>query len=139
MRKNGLLLSFIVALVATTSSLFYSEIAGFVPCTLCWYQRILMYPLIILLGIAFERKDRNIIPYVLTMTGIGSSISLYHYYIQLSPAGAFVPCSAVGISVSCTSREFTHLGYITIPMMAATAFLLIFGILWVTRYAKNSK
>src|SRR3989344_1348345 len=68
--ERGLLLSFIVAAVATLGSLFYSEIAGYEPCKLCWYQRILMYPLVLVLGIAWQRKDKNVIPYVLAISGI---------------------------------------------------------------------
>ena len=137
--ERGLLLSFIVASVATLGSLFYSEVAGYEPCKLCWYQRIFMYPLAILLGIAWERRDKSIIPYVLTLTGIGAVIASFHYYLQLIPTSPLVPCSAVGVAVSCTTREFTHFGYVTIPMMSLTAFLLIIGALWCNRIISNKK
>lgn len=137
--QRGLLLAFIVATVATLGSLFYSEIAGYEPCKLCWFQRIVMYPQAILLGIAWERRDKNIIPYALVLSGIGGIIAAFHYYLQLVPTSPLVPCSVVGVAISCTTREFTHLGYVTIPMMALTAFLLIIGALWSTRLvsAKN--
>lgn len=137
--ERGILLSFIAALVATLSSLFFSEIAGYEPCKLCWYQRIAMYPLAILLGMAWERRDKNIIPYALILSGIGAVIGVFHYYLQLVPTSPLVPCSTVGIAVSCTTREFTHLGYVTIPMMSLTAFLLVVGALWCAKLVSNKK
>jgi disulfide bond formation protein DsbB len=137
--ERGLLLSFIVAIVATLGSLFLSEIAGYEPCKLCWYQRIFMYPLVILFGIALEKRDKSIVPYGLTLAGIGSAIAAFHYYLQLVPTTPLVPCSTVGIAVSCTTREFTHFGYVTIPMMALTAFLLIIGALMATRIVSVKK
>lgn len=122
--SNGLLFLLIVALTATLGSLFFSEIAGYEPCKLCWIQRIFMYPQVLILGLALERKDKTILPYVLVLSSIGALIAGFHYYIQLSPTSALVPCSTVGVSVSCTERSFTHFGYITIPMMALSAFIL---------------
>lgn len=130
-KQKGFLFAFIVAVVATLGSLFYSEVAQYEPCKLCWFQRIFMYPQVVLLGLFLDRKDKvAIIRPVIVLSIIGAVIALYHYYLQLSPAGAFVPCSTVGISVSCTTREFTNLGYITIPMMAFSAFILIIAFLW---------
>ena len=122
--KHGLLLAFVVALIATLGSLFYLEIAGYDPCKLCWFQRIFMYPQTIVLGIALWRKDANIVLYGLTLSIIGALIAFYHYVMQLGMVPS-LPCSAVGYSVSCSQRFVLQLGYITIPMMALTAFLLI--------------
>ncbi len=131
--NRGFLFAFIVATVATVGSLFYSEVAQYEPCKFCWFQRIFMYPLVLLLGMFLDSRDRKIIARpAMVLAIIGGIIALYHYYIQLSPASALVPCSAVGVSVSCTSREFTHLGYITIPMMSLTAFVLIILFLWLS-------
>lgn len=74
-KKNHIKFSFIVALIATLGSLFFSEIMLWEPCRLCWYQRILMYPLVILLGIAVLKKDRRIKRYVIPMSVIGLIIS----------------------------------------------------------------
>ncbi len=118
---NSLLFAFIVALIATLGSLFYSEIAGYTPCKLCWYQRIFMYPQSILLGIALFKKFKNIFYYVVPLSIIGGIISIYHYIIQrMSYVSS---CAADG--VSCTFKYVFHFGYITIPMMALTAFCLI--------------
>lgn len=125
--KNALILMFIVALVSTVGSLFFSEIAGWNPCKYCWIQRIFMYPQLILLGIAVWKKDTKIAPYILALSIIGFLYATYHYYIQLydiiaSPTNPATPCDASG--ESCVKTPFINFGYITIPMMAWTGFLL---------------
>lgn len=122
--RKAILFSFIVALIATLGSLFFSEIAGFEPCKLCWFQRILMYPQVILLAIAFLKKDKNIADYSIALSTIGAVIAAYHYYLQVGGTQIF-PCSTVGYSVSCSQKFILQFGYITIPMMSLTAFLLI--------------
>ncbi|MBI3620277.1 disulfide bond formation protein B [Candidatus Roizmanbacteria bacterium] len=116
-------LSFVVSLTATLGSLYFSEIAKFTPCLLCWYQRILMYPQALLLYISILRDEKILIPYLRIFNIIGAAIAGYHYYIQVSPRSSFLPCS-VGGQVSCTKTYTLYFGYITIPMMALTAFLL---------------
>ena len=122
--KYSLLLAFIIALTATSGSLFYSEIVGFAPCVLCWYQRIFMYPQVILLGMAFWKKDKAIIDYSLALSIIGTVIAGYHYLMQLGVVSSF-PCTAVGYSISCTKLFVMQFGYITLPLMSFTAFLSI--------------
>lgn len=125
--RHGLTLMFIVALVATVGSLYFSEIALWAPCKYCWIQRILMYPQVVLLGIALWQKDRTVAKYILALSVIGALYAAYHYYIQMydiiaSPTNPATPCDASG--ESCVKTPFTEFGYITIPMMALTAFLL---------------
>lgn len=121
-RKKAVLFSFIVALTATLGSLFFSEIAGFEPCTLCWFQRIFMYPLSIILLTAIVRKHKRINEIVIPLAIIGWIFSAYQYVLQvLASASPF--CSTD--SVSCTTNFTFHFGYITIPFMALTAFSLI--------------
>lgn len=121
--KHGILFGFIVALIAMLGSLTYSDVLGYEPCKLCWYQRIFMYPQVFLLGLALFRKERFIIPYALFLAVIGEIIALYHYTVQL---GLFpAPCSVSGYSVSCAKVFTLQFGYITIPLMAFTAFVLI--------------
>ena len=123
-QKYAMQSALIVSLTATSGSLYFSEIAGFEPCKLCWFQRIFMYPLVLLLFIALRRRLHDVWIYVLPMSSIGLLIAGYHYYIQISPT-AIIPCSAVGYAASCSERFTTSFGYITIPWMAASAFLLI--------------
>lgn len=126
--KRAILFAFIVSLTATLGSLFYSEIAGYTPCKLCWFQRIFMYPQPILFAVAMWKKDKGIVKYALALSIIGGLIALYHYLLQVGvvPNGA---CGAVGYSVSCSQRFVMEFGYITIPMMSLTAFVYIITLL----------
>lgn len=121
--KYGVLFAFVIALMTTFGSLFFSEIAGFEPCKLCWFQRIFMYPQVILFAIALWKKDNAIFQYAVPMSFMGLIVAAYHYYIQIN-ATASVICAA-GATESCAIRQFMNFGYITIPMMSLTAFLLI--------------
>jgi len=121
-KKYGLWFAFIVALVSTLGSLFYSEILGFSPCKLCWYQRIFMYPLALIMPIAAWKKDRKITGYALPMCIIGGLIALYHYYVQFS--AKVVTCGSLD-AVDCSIRYIFHYNYITMPMMALTGFVMI--------------
>lgn len=121
---NGFVLAFLVSLVATLGSLYYSDIRGFEPCKFCWFQRIFMYPQVLLLGLALWRKEYWMKFYSLVLSVIGGLIALNHYILQVTGTSIF-PCSAVGQSVSCSKVFVIHLGYITIPMMALSAFVLM--------------
>lgn len=123
--KNARVFAFIVALTATLGSLFYSDILGYEPCKLCWYQRILMYPQVVLFAIGIIKDDKKNLPnYSLGLSITGAIIAAYHYYLQRG-GNPLVPCSTVGYSESCTQRFTLEYGYITIPMMAFTAFILL--------------
>lgn len=121
-KNYALLFAFIIAMLSTVGSLYYSEIAKFAPCKLCWFQRIFMYPQMFLLGIAFWRNDKKIADYIILLSFIGGIFAAYHYYLQLAPH-AILPCSTVGFSVSCSERFVTQYGYITLPFMSLTAFV----------------
>jgi disulfide bond formation protein DsbB len=123
---SSLVLAWIVALVATLGSLYYSEVAHFVPCPLCWYQRIAMYPLTVVLGIAAFRSDYRIRRYVLPVVAIGSMISIYHYQLERFPSQASLACS---VDVPCTTVWVWRFHYISIPFMALSAFALIAALL----------
>lgn len=120
-QKLTLLCSWIVSIAAMGGSLYFSEIKQFIPCELCWYQRILMYPLVLLLGIAFFKKDFKIYQYVLPMSIIGICFSGYHYYLQKKPLDAGINFCTSG----CTGQYINWFGFITIPFLALTAFTLI--------------
>lgn len=124
-KSNSLLFSLIVAFLATAGSLFYSEVAHYAPCKLCWYQRIFMYPFLIIFGVAMYVKDETIYRYTIAMASIGGLIAAYHYYIQVFPEHSPEGCSAIGYAASCSENFILNFGYITIPMMSLTAFALI--------------
>lgn len=123
-KNKWMLLSFLVAFTALTGSLYFSEVSGFTPCKLCWFQRILMYPLTFILGVALLASDKKVWRYVLPLSISGTALAFYHYYLQRA-ANPLSPCSTIGFSVSCSDRFFMHYGYITIPWMAFSAFALI--------------
>ncbi|TVY06687.1 disulfide oxidoreductase [Paenibacillus cremeus] len=122
-RENGMHLSWFVALVATLGSLYFSEILQYAPCKLCWYQRILMYPLVIILGIAAVRKERHMYLYILPMTVWGAGISLYHYLMQKTEW--FKSGAAACGPVPCDVDYIDWFGFVTIPLLALTAFVII--------------
>ncbi|MBJ7985446.1 disulfide oxidoreductase [Bacillus cereus] len=134
-RNYTLYLAWIVSMIATLGSLFFSEILGFIPCELCWYQRIMMYPLCIILGIATFYNEKNIKKYVLPISIIGGSISLYHYAIQKIPGVSEInPCVQ---GVPCNVDYINWLGFITIPFLALIAFCFITLFMLLTRSKTN--
>lgn len=122
--ENVLKIGFVVSLIAVAGSLFYSEIAGYEPCKLCWFQRILMYPQLVLFGLALIKKDRRIIDYAFFLSIIGVLVAGYHYYLQIG-GSSILSCSTIGYSVDCSETFGAEFGYITIPLMAFSAFLLM--------------
>lgn len=138
--KHALAFAFMVALVSTLGSLYFSEIAHFEPCRLCWFQRIFMYPQAILLGLALFKKDTKIFSYAVPLSIIGGAISIYNYFLQVNAAvtgSAASSCSPTG--VSCASAPFFSYGYITIAFMALTGFTLIIISAYISRRAKAVK
>lgn len=117
------LVALVVSGLAMTGSLTYSDVIGYAPCVLCWYQRIFMYPQVFFSGVALCRRDISMRIYSIVLSSVGAVIALWHYLGQLG--FGTLPCSALGYSVSCAERFVMQYGYITIPMMAFSAFLLI--------------
>jgi disulfide bond formation protein DsbB len=121
--ENGLLTIWVMSLVATLGSLYFSEIRGYIPCDLCWYQRILMYPIVLISTVAYIQKNARIALTTAVFSVIGGCISLYHYGIQKL---TFLQDSAPSCGqVPCTGQYINWLGFITIPFLALTAFVVI--------------
>lgn len=112
----------LAACLATGGSLFFSEVLGWIPCTLCWYQRILMYPLTVLLAVGIIRRDNGLHGYTLPFSLVGASVSLYHYLLIKTDWFPPPPCRA---GVPCTVDYLDLLGFINIPFLALNAFLII--------------
>jgi len=131
--RNVLLLAFawLVALVATLGSLYYSEVRNFIPCTLCWYQRVAMYPLALMLGIATWRNDAQIRPYALTLSLLGLFWSSYHLLELWMPGLAPSVCKG---PIPC---NIEYMPSFPIPLQAAIAFLLISVALFLVRPARR--
>ncbi|HMR55176.1 MAG TPA: disulfide oxidoreductase [Candidatus Doudnabacteria bacterium] len=126
-KKNALNLAFAGSLIAMLGSLYFSEIAGFPPCVLCWYQRISMYPLVVIIGTAIYTRDRKMLIPAFILAIPGWLIAVYHnllYYNILPEAAA--PCVA---GISCTTKFIEWFGFITIPFLAFAGFTSIITLL----------
>ncbi|MDR0136164.1 disulfide oxidoreductase [Metabacillus idriensis] len=123
--ENQLFIAWAASFISMLGSLYFSEIMKFIPCELCWYQRILMYPLVVILGIAIYKKDYQIAFYSMILSAIGGTISIYHYAVQKID---FVGenSASCGI-VPCTGEYINWLGFITIPFLALIGFTVIFA------------
>jgi disulfide bond formation protein DsbB len=137
----AVLFSFLIAIGGVVGSLFYSEFAHFRPCVLCWIERGFLYTDAVIFIVAMlARKEEHVRKYgnfvrncALTLSGLGLIVSVYHSYLQLG-GNSLIPCSATG--VSCEFVYFMEYGYVTIPMMALTAFALV--IIFMVFHKKNS-
>ena len=118
--------AWIVAALAMAGSLFFSEIAKFTPCTLCWYQRIAMYPLVIILGMALVRREPRAPTGTVALATVGALIAAYHVALEWIPS---LDTGACAVSAPCTLVWFRAYGVFSLPTLALTAFLLIITLL----------
>ena len=121
-------LAFLVAAIATGGSLFFSEIAGFVPCELCWFQRICMYPLSIVTLLAALFDDRRTAGYLLPLPVVGAGVSVYHLLVENGVVKQSQVC-LVSAPGGCATKWINEFGYMTIPTLALTGFALVFAFL----------
>jgi disulfide bond formation protein DsbB len=118
----ALVLAATVATVAMLGSLYYSEVADFPPCRLCWYQRICMYPLVPILGIAAARRDPSVRWYALPLVVTGAAISTWHVLVERLPSLESGACDPTN---PCSIIWVEKFGYLTIPAMALSGFVVI--------------
>ena len=117
----SLWLAAVVATVCTLGSLYFSEIAGYLPCELCWFQRICVYPLSATLIIGAVRRDRSVWRYVVVPAAVGLVIAIYHTQLQAFPEQtSFCPTT-----VPCTARYVWEFGFVSLPFMALSGFVFI--------------
>ena len=126
-------LAFVVAAIATGGSLFFSEIAHFVPCELCWYQRICMYPLSIATLLMALFDDPRAARYLLPLPVVGAGVSVYHLLVENRVVGESTTCS-ISAPGGCGVKWINEFGYVTIPTLALTAFALVFAFLLLAAY-----
>lgn len=122
--EHGRISAWLVAAIAMGGSLWFSESAGFPPCELCWYQRIAIYPLVVVLGIRALRRrgSRDLRLASLVLVGLGLVVNLWHVAIETFPDLDTGACDA---AVPCTVRWVEGLGFFTIPRLATVTLLLI--------------
>lgn len=121
-------LAFLQALIATAGSLYMSNILQWTPCRLCWFQRIFVYPLILIIGVSLLFDSRDVKDYAIPLTLVGIPIAAYHMITQRVEQFHAAGCSIT--QVSCATEYTFHFGYITIPTMALTALLVVLVLVW---------
>jgi len=122
---SRLWLAAVVALTSTAGSLVYSEAFNFEPCRLCWYQRIAMYPLGLILAIAAWKRDWAVRRYAVALAGVGAVLAAYHYALQTFPG---LDSGACSVGVPCTAKYVNEFGFISIPFMAVCGFVAVIGL-----------
>ncbi len=134
--KHFLPISFILSLSASLFSLVYSEVINFLPCYLCWFQRVFLFPIPFITGVAIWYKERKIVKYVLPLLSVGFLISVYQNFIYYFANTGSLPCDASG--VSCYQRLVSEFGgYISIPMLALTIFFTLITVVLVAHFYKK--
>jgi disulfide bond formation protein DsbB len=124
-QPRAMAVAWVVALLATVGSLYFSEVAGFTPCTLCWYQRIAMYPFVVLLGAAVVRRSRSVTG-AAALAAVGAAVSGYHVALEWVPS---LDSGACAVAAPCTYVWFREFGIFSLPTLALTAFALILTLL----------
>ena len=136
--EYGLVLAAGVAVTCTLGSLYLSEVANFLPCKLCWFQRIAMYPLAVILGVAAYKKDHTVLRYVVPIAAIGASISTYHYLLERFPQIA--SSASCDPTAPCTVVWIWQFHFISIPFMALSGFAAIVALLfWARPISKEER
>ncbi len=124
-----------IALASLLGSLYFSEVAGVVPCLLCWYQRIAMYPLVPILAAGIAARDRNVVRYALPLSLIGLLIGTYHVLLTWGVIAA--KAGSCGVGASCATVTWSLWGFVTIPFLSWLSFLAISVLLIL--YRKSTK
>lgn len=133
-RSYGLIAAFLLALGASAMTLVYSDVFGFVPCSLCWFQRIFLYPQVVMLGIALYIGDTRVALYGVVLSLLGAIVALYQHVIQMG-GSEFIACpESAG---DCAQRIIFEFGYVTFPLMAFTLFVFL-GVLYLA-YMRATK
>ncbi len=125
----------LLASVATLGSLFFSEVMGHPPCVLCWYQRICMYPLVLILPAGLFPFDRNIVRYALPLSLLGVLLAVFHLLLVAGYIPESIKPCVQGIP--CTEVQIVWFGFVTIPLLSAASFLLISALL-ILSYRRSS-
>ncbi len=130
-------INFLIALSATIGSLYFSEIMKFPPCTLCWYQRICIYPLVIIFGAALLTEDPGYRKYSVPLLFIGLVLAIYHNFLYYGIiAQELVPCTG---TVSCSSKQLELFGFVTIPLLALIGFVSMLSVMFFECRSERSK
>lgn len=131
--KNVIPLGFLISLFGTFLTLYYSEVLHYVPCDLCWFQRIFLYPQLFIFALAWYKNDRKILPYTTVLSVFGFLIAWYHHLLQIG-YDIYKPCSTAPFAVDCAKPSFIEYGFVTFPFMA----VVLFGTLLVLSFTAHT-
>ncbi len=135
--KNAILFAFLLSLAAVSSSLFYSELIGYEPCVLCWWQRIGLYPLLLIFSMALWKKNHSAFLYAVPLASFAALLAVYHSYVYMGGT-SILPCTALG--GACAKIYVMEFGYITIPSMSLTIAVYVLSLAWAhKKYAEKNR
>jgi len=132
--KHALVLGFLISLAAIAGSLFYSEVIGYEACVLCWWQRVFLYPQLVLFAIASWKDERSVFAYSVVLSALAGVIAAYQTYVYMGGA-SLLPCTAA--EGACSKIYVKEFGYITIPVMSLTLVLYYFLLAWINKIYRN--
>jgi len=127
--QNVLALGLLLSLATVSGSLFYSEVVGFEPCVLCWWQRVTLFPLLVLFAVAMYKKDRGVFKYAIPLSVVTGVVAIYNAYIQWG-GSPLIPCDVSG---SCAKLYVYAYGYITLPTMSLSVVALVLLLAWANK------
>ena len=129
-KENALTFALIIAIAGLLGSLYFSEVMGLTPCLLCWYQRIALYPMVVILVMGIARRDAHVWAYALPLSIIGTLIAAYHVLVTY---GIFHEAASCALGVSCAAVTWSLFGFITIPFLSVIAFITISVLLFFSK------
>lgn len=136
LKSNALPLAFFATLFSSVMSLIYSDYLGEAPCGLCWFQRLFIFPQVVLFIVAYLKNDISIFKYSFWLSVVGGVIAIYHQFLQLGFNEA-IPCPVTPGLVDCAKPTFISFGFVTMPFAAITLFLFL--ILLATLVGRKNK
>lgn len=131
LKKNGLFLAWLISIAGTLTAFYFGEIKGYPICHFCWYQRICLFPLVILLGIGVYKNEKIIANYTFPIAVIGALLALYQYGLQMIPSLKVL--NTCGTGPKCSDIHFALFGFITLPLLSFIAFIILAFLLYLTK------
>lgn len=128
-RNYGLWIAFLVSLFGSAMTLYYSDVLGYVPCGLCWLERVFLYPQVFILATALYLKDTRAAIYGTVLSACGLLIALYHHYLQMGGA-ELLSCPTTGKGADCAERILFEFHFVTFPLLAAFLFIFLIALYW---------
>jgi disulfide bond formation protein DsbB len=136
--KFALIGAFALTACGSVLTLVYSDVFGFVPCGLCWLQRVFLYSQVFVLGTALYTRDKNVWKYGIALSIPGLILSLYQHYLQMG-GNELITCPTTSAGANCAERILFEFGFVTFPLISAGMFVLLIAVYWYLRVVSNSK